>query len=300
MQRPRPIDWAMLGFLSLAWGMAFSFIAVGLKAFPPLTLVCIRLAVGALTLYTIMRYYRYTLPTQSRWWGRFTILAIAGNLIPFSLVAWGQTQISSGQAGLLMALMPISTMVLAHFFTQEDTLTARRISGVILGLLGVAVLIGPNLRSGSGGGSLVAQLAMLGATLAYATNAVYTKNLPSINTLVVATGSLIMGTIILLPVSLYVEQPWQLQLSIAPILSVIALGVISTGLATWVYFRVVSDCGPSFLSLISYMIPVIAFSAGIFLLGETAVPTQFLGLVLILLGIALSQSNSSTGQYNSN
>lgn len=300
MQRPRPIDWAMLGFLSLAWGMAFSFIAVGLKAFPPLTLVCIRLAVGALTLYAIMRYYRYALPTQWRWWGRFAILAIAGNLIPFSLVAWGQTQISSGQAGLLMALMPISTMVLAHFFTQEDTLTARRISGVILGLLGVAVLIGPNLRSGPGGGSLVAQLAMLGATLAYATNAVYTKNLPSINTLVVATGSLIMGTIVLLPVSLYVEQPWQLQLSIAPVLSVIALGVISTGLATWVYFRVVSDCGPSFLSLISYMIPVIAFAAGIFLLGETAVPTQFLGLVLILLGIALSQGSSNTRQYNSN
>ncbi|MEH6608007.1 MAG: DMT family transporter [Halioglobus sp.] len=293
MQTPRPVHWLMLGFLSIAWGLAFYLIAVGLESFGPLTLVNIRLAVGALTLYAIMHWQGYSLPRSGHWWGRFCILAIFGNLIPFSLIAWAETSITSAQAGLLMALMPISTVLLAHFFVHNDTLTPRRIVGISLGFLGVMVLIGGDALAGTGGKALTAQLAVLVATLAYASNAVYTKRIPSINTLVVATGSLIVGTLLLLPFTLTIEQPQLHNASANALLATLILGVVSTGLATWVFFRVVTDCGPTFLSIINYIIPAIAFAAGVLFLGEVAAPSQFLGLIVILLGIALTQKNKA-------
>ena len=290
MQRPRLIHWAMLGFLSVAWGLSFYLIAVGLESFSPLTVVNLRLAIGAITLYIIMRWQGYTLPPPGHWWTRFTALAITGNLIPFSLISWAETRISSAQAGLLMALMPISTMVLAHFFIHDDALTPRRLVGVLLGFLGVMVLMGGDVLAGIGGGTLLAQLAVLIATMAYAANAVYTKRIPAINTLVVATGSLIVGTVLLLPFTLYYDQPVLPPSATHSLWATGVLGVVSTGLATWIYFRVVTDCGPSFLSIINYIIPSIAFAAGVLFLGESAATSQFLGLFFILIGIAMTQS----------
>ena len=294
MQQPRLIHWAMLGFLSVAWGFAFYLIALGLQDFSPLTVVNIRLLVGAMTLYLIMRWQGYTLPPPGGWWGRFSVLAITGNLVPFSLISWAETRISSSQAGLLMALMPITTMVLSHFYVQDDVLTPRRLAGVLLGFLGVLVLVGGDVLAGMGGGTLIAQLAVLLATMAYATNAVYTKRMPTINTLVVATGSLIIGSLMLLPVTLYLEQPTLVDASASSLLATVLLGVVSTGLATWVFFRVVTDCGPGFLSIINYIIPAIAFAAGVMFLGESAAPSQFMGLLLVLIGIAMTQ-NRTTG-----
>lgn len=290
MQTPRPIHWLMLGFLSIAWGFAFYLIAVALDSFAPLTVVNIRLAVGALTLYIIMRWQGYSLPGIGHWWTRFSVLAITGNLIPFTLISWAETRISSAQAGLLMALMPISTMVLVHFFVQEDALTPRRVTGIVLGFLGVLVLIGGDALAGIGSAALLGQLAVLVATMAYAANAVYTRRIPAINTLVVATGSLMIGSLLLLPFTLYFEQPALLEASTSSQLATLTLGVVSTGLATWMYFRVVTDCGPTFLSIINYIIPAIAFGAGVLFLGEAAAPSQFLGLVFILLGITLTQN----------
>jgi len=290
MQQPHLIHWTMLGFLSLAWGFAFYLIAVGLESFSPLTVVNIRLIVGAATLYMIMRWQGYSLPPPGRWWARFALLAISGNLIPFILISWAETHISSAQAGLLMALMPISTMVLSHFFVHGDALTPRRLVGVLLGFIGVSVLVGGDALSGMGGTTLIAQIAVLVATLAYATNAVYTKRMPAINTLVVATGSLIIGALMLLPFTLYIEQPSLTQASTQSLLATGLLGVVSTGLATWVFFRVVTDCGPAFLSIINYIIPAIAFAAGVLFLGEPAAPSQFLGLVFVLAGIAMTQN----------
>jgi drug/metabolite transporter (DMT)-like permease len=279
----------MLAYLSVSWGLAFYLIAVALRGFGPLTVVLLRLLVGALVLYPIMRWQGGRLPAELHWWVRFALLSACGNLLPFSLITWSETRISSGQAGLLMALMPISTVLLAHVFVAHEQLTRRRLLGIGLGFAGVTVLVGAEALSEFGGAQLLAQLAVLVATLSYAVNAVYTKRLPHIDTLVVATGSLIAGTLMLLPVALVLEQPWLTRAPIDAWLAAIALGVFATGLATWVYFKVVSDCGPGFLSVINYLIPAIAFAAGVVFLGEAARPSQFVGLLVICAGIALSQ-----------
>ncbi|MCP4212383.1 MAG: EamA family transporter [Halieaceae bacterium] len=274
----------------MAWGFAFYLIAVALESFQPLTIVNIRLAVGATTLYWVMRWQGHRFPREGHWWGRFALLTLLGNLIPFSLITWAETEISSSQAGLLMALMPISTMVLSHFFVHGDTLTPRRLFGVFLGFGGVVVLVGGEALEGMGGSALLAQLAVLLATLAYASNAVHAKRLPPIDTIVVSTGSLGVGALMLLPFTLYLEPPAAIMPSLDALSATLTLGIVSTGLATWMYFRVVTDCGPSFLSIINYIIPAIAFAAGVLFLNETAQPSQFAGLLLILAGIALTQN----------
>jgi drug/metabolite transporter (DMT)-like permease len=290
MQAPQTKHWLLLGTLSLAWGFAFYLIAVALESFQPLTIVNIRLAVGATTLYWVMRWQGHRFPREGHWWARFALLTLLGNLIPFSLITWAETEISSSQAGLLMALMPISTMVLSHFFVHGDTLTPRRLFGVFLGFGGVVVLVGGEALEGMGGSALLAQLAVLLATLAYASNAVHAKRLPPIDTIVVSTGSLGVGALMLLPFTLYLEPPAAIMPSLDALSATLTLGIVSTGLATWMYFRVVTDCGPSFLSIINYIIPAIAFAAGVLFLNETAQPSQFAGLLLILAGIALTQN----------
>lgn len=292
MQTPQAKHWLLLILLSLAWGFAFFLIAVALESFPPLTIVNIRLGVGALTLFLVMRWQGHRLPREFAWWWRFAVLSTIGNLIPFSLITWAETEISSSQAGLLMALMPISTLVLSHFFVHEDSLTPRRLCGVMLGFGGVLVLIGGKALTGIGGGALLAQLAVIGATLSYASNAVYSKRLPPVNTIVVATGSLGIGTLLLLPFSFYLEQAYWAVPACNALAATLTLGVVSTGLATWIYFRLISDCGPLFLSIINYIIPAIAFAAGVAFLGERAQLSQFAGLLLILAGIALTQNRS--------
>lgn len=293
---PRAIDWVMLGSLCLAWGFAFLLVAIGLESFPPLTLVTLRLAVGAFVLYLIMRWQGFKLPADRRWWLRFIVLTLLGNLVPFTLISWGQLHIASGQAGLLMALVPISTMVLAHFFVAHERLTVPRILGVLAGFAGVAALLGGEALSGLGGASLPAQLAIIAATFSYAVNNIYSKRLPTHNGLVTATGSLITGALVILPFCLLIERPWELQIHTGPLLATVALGVFSTGLATWVYFVVVSNCGPNFLSLINYIIPALSFAAGALLLGEAVNSWQFVGLVAICSGIAISQHRRRPGQ----
>jgi len=188
-----------------------------------------------------------------------------------------------------MALMPISTMVLAHYFVAHEELTPRRVVGVILGFGGVLVLVGSQAVSGIGGAGLWAQLACVLATFAYAVNAVYVKRLPSINGLVVGAGSLIAGSLLFIPVSMIVDQPWGLNVSRESWLAIAALGLLATGLATWLYFILINDCGPNFISVINYLIPVISFAAGVVLLSEPADLSKFIGLVFVFAGIAISQ-----------
>ncbi|MEH6583589.1 MAG: DMT family transporter [Halioglobus sp.] len=289
LQKPSPRHWVLLTYLCIAWGFSFLLIAVALDSFPPVTLVTLRLLVGAGILYLIMRRQGLSLPRERRWWGYFVLLSIMGNLIPFTLISWAEVHISSGQAGLLMALMPISTMLLAHYFVAHEQLTPRRVAGVVAGFVGVGILVGGDSFTDFDGPALWAQVAMVVATFSYSVNAVYAKRLPPLNGLVMATGSLMVGALINLPIALMVDQPWQLQTSSGAWMAVIALGFFSTGLATWVYFQLVSDCGPSFLAITNYIIPALSFAVGAFLLSEPVSVWQFVGLVVICSGIAISQ-----------
>lgn len=192
-----------------------------------------------------------------------------------------------------MALMPVTVMVLGHYFLPDEKISVQRLFGAAIGFLGVFVLIGANLTVG--GDKLAGQLATIAATFAYASNAIYTKRLPSFEPAGVTAGSLIIGVVVL-AIPMVWFQPAKpldslvaLESALQPILAVSVLGILGTGIATWFYFEVVRQVGPGFLSTINYLIPGFAFFVGIAFLGESGGLPQLLSLALIVAGVWLIQ-----------
>jgi drug/metabolite transporter (DMT)-like permease len=251
--------------------------------------VALRLTSGCVALLTIMLALRLSLPRNWVWWGRFAVLAVLGNVIPFSLISWAEQSISSSLAGTLMALMPLMVLLIAPFFLTTEPLTLAKVLGVTLGLLGVMILLGGGGLTSHHPAALWAQGAVILAALFYTLTSIYTKRLPPQPVIVMGAGTLIMGTVIIWPLALWWEQPWTLQPSSEAIMAVLALGVFASGLANWVYFAIIHRQGPGFLSMINYMIPVIAYLVGVMLLAEPVLRLHLLALGLVLLGIALAQ-----------
>lgn len=287
MQSPTPRHWLLLGYLVVAWGLAFYWIALALTAFEPVTIVWGRLTLGALVMLGVLLWRRGRLPSGWIWWRRLLILSITGNLLPFTLIAWAERTVPSGEVGLLMALMPITILLMGHYLLEHEPLTPPRIVGVVVGFTGVALLLGEDVFSGSE--RLSGQLAAVLATLCYAANGIFAKRLPTFDTVSVSAGSLLVGSILLTGPMLSL-QSWTSP-SEFPVawLSVAVLGVLATGAATWVYFTVVSEVGPGFLSTINYLIPALAFIVGAVMLDEPAGWPQLAALSLILAGVWLIQ-----------
>jgi drug/metabolite transporter (DMT)-like permease len=290
------LDWVLLASLVAMWGSSFMFIKLGLATVPTATLVAARLILGALILLAVVHARGARLPALwqngGRVWGNYAILALIGNCVPFTAITWGQQRTDSALAGILMAVMPLATMVLAHFFVQGEHMTRNRVLGFILGFTGIVVLMGPSAFGGFDGNSLatLSQLAILFGALCYAANSVLTRILARGDDILVAsTVMLLIASVVTLPAALYVDRPWLLQTSAASLWSIIWLGVGPTAIATVAYFKLIASAGPTFMSLVSYMTPVVAVLMGVALLGETPGLNAYIALGLILLGIAVSQ-----------
>jgi drug/metabolite transporter (DMT)-like permease len=208
------------------------------------------------------------------------------NLIPFSLIFWGQTQIASGLASILNATTPLWAVLLAHFFTTDEKLTPNRLSGVLLGLTGVVLIIGPAALRGLGL-NFLAQVAVVGAALSYALAGKYGKRFKGIPPLVTATGQVTSTTVMLIPLVLLVDQPWTLSMpSTRTWGALLALALLSTAIAYGIYFRLLASAGATNLLLVTFLIPVSALLLGTVFLGERLSPNHFLGMALIGVGLA--------------
>lgn len=289
MVKPTLFHWLLLAYLVVAWGFAFTLIAVALEMLHPLTVVWARLGLGALVMGVVLVLSGRRLPVGRVWWFRLFLLSMTGNLLPFFLIAWAEQTVPSGEVGMLMALMPITTLLLAHWLLRDERLTLTRLLGVVVGFAGVVLLLGGDLAGFPGSTRISGQLATIVATLCYAANGIYTKRLPEFDNVSVACGSLLLGFLLLSGPVFALQPPLELQGSLRPLAAVVVLGVFATGFATWVYFRVVSDCGPGFLSTINYLIPGVAALSGAAVLGEAVGWLQGVSLLLILVGVWLIQ-----------
>jgi drug/metabolite transporter (DMT)-like permease len=263
-----PAEWLLLAALSVLWGGSFFFSEVALAELPPFTVVLGRIGLAAVALVVMVLASGQRLPRSLRLWGAFLVMGALNNLIPFSLIVWGQTAIASGLAAILNATTPLFTVVLAHLLTRDERLTPGRLSGVVLGLLGVALMIGPAALEGLGV-AVVAQLACLAAALSYALAGIF--------------GRRFRGT----PLALAVDRPWSLPPP-GPSTwgALIALALLSTALAYIVYFRILAAAGATNLMLVTFLIPVSALVLGITILGERLAPGHLAGMALIALGLA--------------
>ncbi len=281
-------NWALLAALVAMWGSAFMFMKIGVATVAPATLAAARILLAAAVLYWLMRARGLALPPPGRRWLPLIALGILGNGLPFFLIAWGQQFIDSALAGILISAMPLATMLLAHFLVAGERITHHRALGFAIGFAGVIVLMGPAALTGLGDQAL-AQAAVLGGALCYACNSVLARRTIAGDFLVSSTAVLITASITIVPVALLVDYPWRDAPSAGSIAAIVWLGIGPTALATILYFRLIAAAGPTFMSNVNYLSPIVALAAGMLLMGERPGPTAVSGLLLILCGIALSR-----------
>ncbi|MFC3675138.1 DMT family transporter [Ferrovibrio xuzhouensis] len=279
--------WGLLLVLSVLWGGSFFFVGMAVRDLPPLTIVACRVGLAALVLLPVLYLAGLRLPRGGTVWLAFFGMGLLNNAIPFSLIVWAQGQIPSGLASILNATTPISTALVAHAFTADEKLTANRILGVLLGLAGVVILLGPELLLSGLGGNVLAQGAVLLATLSYACAGVFGRRFRRLGVppLATATGQLVASSSMLLPLALVVDRPWLLPLPALPVLAALAgLALLSTALAYVIFFRVMAAAGSN-VNLVTLLVPVSAILLGVLVLGENLVPRQIAGMAVIALGL---------------
>jgi drug/metabolite transporter (DMT)-like permease len=280
----RTADWLLLVLLSVLWGATFFFIAVANPHVPPFTLVLGRVALAALALVPLVFLTGLRLPATAAGWWPFAVQAAINNVIPFTLMVYGQHRIAGGLAAVLNATTPLFTLVVARVFAGE-ALTASKLAGVLLGIAGVGVLVGPEAL-GSNASSVVGMLCILGGTLSYAFSALWMRRLRHIPPLVTSAAQVTCSTAMLLPLAAAVDRFWLLPAPGWPAaLAVLGLALLSTALAYILFFRINATAGPTNVMLVTLLIPVTATLLGVLILGETLTFQQIAGALIIASGL---------------
>jgi drug/metabolite transporter (DMT)-like permease len=281
-------EWGMLLSLSVLWGGSFFFTGVALSSLPPFTLVVLRVGIAALILNAVVPLMGLRMPREARAWAAFLGMGLLNNAVPFCLIVWGQTHIASGLAAILNATTPLFTVVAAHVFTSDERMTGNRLAGVLIGLVGVALMVGPAVLAGLGV-DLLAQVAVLGAALSYAFAGIFGRRFRrmGIPSLATATGQVTASAFMLLPIALVADRPWTLPLPGASVWgAVFGIAALSTALAYVLYFRILATAGATNLLLVTFLIPVSAILLGAVVLGEHLDAQHFVGMALIGCGLA--------------
>ncbi len=279
-------DWTNLLLLSVLWGGSFLFNRLAVAEIPPLTLTLERVALASAALFAMLKITGRALPAGRASWTAFLGMGLLNNVVPFTLIAYGQTTLGAGLASVLNATTPLFTVLVAHGLTSDEKMTLPKVAGVVLGVAGVAVLIGLD-RVGFGT-HLAAELACLGATFSYALSNIYGRRFRrmGVDPMQTAFGQVTASSLVLLPLSLLIDRPWALPVPSATALACVAgLGLLSTAVAYQLFFRVLASAGATAVSLVTLMIPPTAIMLGVAVLGERLEAHQIAGALLIALGL---------------
>jgi drug/metabolite transporter (DMT)-like permease len=285
-RRMSAFDWAKLLLLGAIWGGSFFFARIAVAEMHPLTLVLFRVAIaaGALHVYLAIRgpSFRLALPLA----GSLFLLGLVNNVVPFSLIFAGQTEMGAGLASVLNATTPFWTIILANAFIADEKLSWNKVAGVLLGIAGVAVMVGPGIVA-SLGGPVWAKFAMVGASLSYAVALIFSRRrLRGVPSVIIATGQLTASTVIMIPVVLLWNGPAGLFSASPPIwAAVLALALVSTAFAYILYFGLIGSAGATNASLVTLVVPVSAILLGFVFLAERLELFEVAGMLLIGLGL---------------
>ena len=280
-------EWLLLIILSIVWGGSFFFVGVAVEALPPLTIVALRVSLAASALLAVVYFTGLRMPTDPWIWVAFICMGALNNVIPFTLIVWGQTHIASGLASILNATTPIFTIVAAHFLTKDEKMTNNKVIGVLIGFAGVVTMLGHEALGGLGA-SVFAQLAVLGAAISYSLAGIYGRRFAQsgIKPVVTATGQVTASSLLLIPLAVFYDKPFTLPMPGFEIwLAILGLALISTAFAYILYFRILSTAGATNLLLVTLLIPVSAILLGTVILGEQLEPKHMLGMALISIGL---------------
>ena len=281
--------WVMLVVLSILWGTSFIFTEIALEDFRPLTIATLRVSGAASVLWIYLLIIGAEIPRSLSIWGAFLIMGIVNNAIPFAAIIFAQTLISASLASILNSTAPLFTVVLAGILLSDERITTSRIFAVNLGFIGVVVMIGPPALLGIGA-DVLAQCAVLGASVSYAFSAVFARRFKAmgLQPSVLAVGMLTMSSLCLAPVAIFFDRPFTLNApGISSIAAAAGVALLSTALAYILYFRILAAAGATNLLLVTFLIPVSAILLGVNFLGESLSLSQIVGMFLIGLGLAV-------------
>jgi len=285
-KRMSAAEWGLLLGLAAAWGGIFLFTRVALEGLPPVTLVAMRVGMAAPLLVALVYLQGHRLPREPSLWAAFALMGLLNNVVPFSLITWGQQTVTSGLAAILNAMTPFAAVLVCHFFTKDERATAAKLAGVTLGVAGVALLIGPGALTGLGR-DVAAQGACLAATVSYAFAGLWGRRFRGLPPAVAAAGMVTCSALIMAPLALWHDRPWTLRPSWAALEASAAAAAIGTALAYWLYFRILAAAGATNLLLVTVLMPPAAVTLGAVFLGERFPLTALAGMGVIFVGLAV-------------
>ncbi|KZK98362.1 DMT family transporter [Pseudovibrio sp. Ad26] len=281
------LGWSILLLLGTLWGGAFFFAKVAVAEFNPITLVFLRVAIAALAMWGFLLISKQSIPLSTKWIGSFLLLGFLNNVVPFSLIFWGQQYIASGLASVLNAFTPIFTMIVMQVLSNEEKLTATKLVAAVIGVVGVAIMVGSDALSGASN-QVWPQLAVLGAALSYAFAAFIIMRLKKLPPGALATGQLSASTILLIPALIYTAPTQQLmEASASTWASVLILALACTAFAYILYFQLFKLAGATNAASVTLVIPVSAIILGAIFLNERLEANHWIGMAAIFIALLL-------------
>ena len=281
------MNYVLLLCLGAIWGSSYMFIRIAVAEVPALTLVAARLILAAAILWIALRASGRPMPRGRRLWGAYAVMGILSGALPYTLISWGEQYIHSSLAALLQATMPIFTVILAIFLADDEHLTWKTAFGVVTGFAGVVVLILPDLREGLHA-NLLGQLAIVGASVSYAAAAIFARNrLRGEPPLSSTMGQMTMGALFTMPLSLIIDRPFPLSPSAPAVLSWLGLTILGTVLAYIIYYALIDRTSATFVSTVTYVIPIVGLALGALVLDEPVTANLLISAVLIIAGVLL-------------
>ena len=298
-KKPPFICWVLLMLLGLIWGGSFLGVSLALKSFSPIQIAAGRIIIGAFVLSIIMVWFEGNIPAfrfaKRRIWFHSLGMAVFTNVLPFSLLSWAQTEVSSSFAGITMSMVPFVTLTLAHFLVSGEEISYQKLVGLFVGFLGILILFDffTFFQNWSSFDAFNFKLACCGAVFCYSLGSIITRRSPSESQLTFSASGLLAGSIIIIPITLIADGLPELK-NIKSILAIIYLGLLPTGLATLILVNLIKGVGPTFLSLVNYLVPIWAIIFGVCFNSETLEVSFIIALIFILLGLCVIQRSFPT------
>ena len=287
-RQPTRNDYIVLFALGALWGSSFGAIKIALHGVTPLTVMSVRILLAGAALLLLIRVRKTPFPRGIQNWIKIGWMALFGTLIPFFLVPWGQLQIDSSLAAILMAVNPLFALTLGHFFSDHESFTLRQLLAMLVGFSGILLVFGENAIS-SINGNIWAQLAVIGAGFCYTISGVIVSRVRGASADSVSASIFICSSVIVFPVWMILEQPWSLHFETESLLALTHLGLVSTGMAFLMRYYIILRAGAVFLSYVAFIIPMFGILFGILFLGETISVNTMGAVVLILSGVYLGR-----------
>jgi drug/metabolite transporter (DMT)-like permease len=283
------IDWLIFLALGFMWGSSYLFIKLAVDDFGTFTLVALRLIVGALLLWTVVRIARQPLPRERRIYGHLLVMAIINITIPFLLITWAEQSVESSLAAILTSPVPLFAIILSSIFLHDEPMRVNGVVGLVVGFIGVVIITSRGLTGE--GSSVTGELALLGAAFSYACGAVYSRrNVRGLPPMIPAVFQVTFAAVITGVIALLIEAPWTVQPDTEAIFSILWLGILGSGLAYLFVFRLFANWGATRTTLVAYLIPVVGIVLGYLVLQEPIDATIIIGTALVIAGIGLVNS----------